>query len=66
MPLQQRRDSGLWALPGGGIERADSLSDESTALRWVAPGEIAELPMHRAQRLRLRHAFEERAEPYLG
>ncbi|MFF7384061.1 NUDIX domain-containing protein [Streptomyces griseoluteus] len=122
--LQRRRDSGLWALPGGGMEMADSLpgtavrevkeetgldvevtglvgtytdprhviaysdgevrrqfnvcfrarlvggelalSDESSELRWVARGEIAELPMHHTQRLRLRHAFEERAEPYLG
>ncbi|MER8028068.1 NUDIX domain-containing protein [Streptomyces bauhiniae] len=122
--LQRRRDSGLWALPGGGMEMADSLpgaavrevkeetglevevtglvgtytdprhviaysdgevrrqfnvclrarlvggelavSDESTELRWVAPGEIAELPMHHTQRLRLRHAIEGRGEPYLG
>ncbi|WP_328916741.1 MULTISPECIES: hypothetical protein [unclassified Streptomyces] len=27
------------------------MSDESTELRFVAPGELAALPMHRTQRL---------------
>ncbi|MFI8346265.1 NUDIX hydrolase [Streptomyces sp. NPDC085596] len=43
-----------------------AVSDESTELRWVAADEIAALPMHHTQRLRLRHAFEQRVEPYLG
>jgi ADP-ribose pyrophosphatase YjhB (NUDIX family) len=42
------------------------MSDESTAIRFVDPAELAELPMHPTQRLRLRHFLEHRAEPYLG
>ncbi|QNP75884.1 NUDIX domain-containing protein [Streptomyces roseirectus] len=122
--LQRRQDNGLWALPGGGMEMADSLpgaavrevreetgldveitglvgtytdprhviaysdgevrrqfnvcftarvvggrlaiSDESTELRFVPPEELAELPMHHTQRLRLRHFLERREWPYLG
>ncbi|WP_335977897.1 MULTISPECIES: NUDIX domain-containing protein [Streptomycetaceae] len=122
--LQRRTDNGLWALPGGGMDMADSLpgtavrevkeetgldveitglvgtytdprhiiaysdgevrrqfnvcftarvtggslamSDESTELRFVAPGDIETLPMHHTQRLRLTHFLENRAAPYLG
>ncbi|MFB7633659.1 NUDIX domain-containing protein [Streptomyces sp. NPDC056149] len=122
--LQRRTDNALWALPGGGMELADSLpgaavrevkeetgldveitglvgtytdprhviaysdgevrrqfnvcftaritggslalSDESTELRFVAPGEIDALPMHHTQRLRIQHFLERRPAPYLG
>ncbi|MEU9112067.1 NUDIX domain-containing protein [Streptomyces sp. NPDC048483] len=122
--LQRRTDSGLWALPGGGMDIADSLpgaavreveeetglgveitglvgtytdprhiiaysngevrrqfnvcftarivggslaiSEESLELRFVAPGEIDALPMHRTQRLRIQHFLEHRPTPYLG
>ncbi|MFH9068071.1 NUDIX hydrolase [Streptomyces alboflavus] len=122
--LQRRSDSGLWALPGGGMEMTDSLpgaavrevkeetgldveitglvgtytdpkhviaysdgevrrqfnvcfrarlvggtpalSDESLEVRWVAPADLGPLDMHHTQRLRLRHALEERRAPYLG
>ncbi|MCF3961974.1 NUDIX domain-containing protein [Streptomyces fuscigenes] len=122
--LQRRRDNDLWALPGGGMEMADSLpgtavrevkeetgldveitglvgtytdprhiiaytdgevrrqfnicftaqviggrlaiSDESTELRFVPAEELAHLPMHHTQRLRLRHFLEHRDGPYLG
>ncbi|MEU9704277.1 NUDIX domain-containing protein [Streptomyces sp. NPDC047981] len=122
--LQRRADSGLWALPGGGMELDDSLpgaavrevkeetgldvevtglvgtytdprhiieysdgevrrqfnvcftaritggtlamSDESTELRFVAPEDVPNLPMHHTQRLRLQHYQERRPTPYLG
>lgn len=122
--LQRRRDNGLWALPGGGMDMGDSLpgtavrevreetgmdveitglvgtytdprhviaysdgevrrqfnvcfrarvvggspavSDESTELRFVDPGELPALPMHHTQRLRLTHFLENRPTPYLG
>ncbi|MGW2332155.1 NUDIX domain-containing protein [Streptomyces sp. NPDC001700] len=122
--LQRRRDSGLWALPGGGMEMTDSLpgaavrevkeetgfdveitglvgtytdprhviaysdgevrrqfnvcftarvtggllaiSDESTELRFVPPEELADLPMHHTQRLRIQHFLDHRDHPHLG
>ncbi|AKH86907.1 DNA mismatch repair protein MutT [Streptomyces sp. CNQ-509] len=122
--LQRRRDNGLWALPGGGMDLGDSLpgcavrevkeetgldvevtglvgtytdprhivaysdgevrrqfnvcftarvvggtlaiSEESTELRFVDPGELGALPMHHTQRLRLRHFLDHRSTPYLG
>ena len=42
------------------------ISDESTAIRFVDPAGLGELPMHPTQRLRFRHYLEHRAEPYLG
>ncbi|WP_329486753.1 NUDIX domain-containing protein [Kitasatospora sp. NBC_01246] len=42
------------------------ISDESTDLRFVAPDDIGDLPMHHTQRLRLRHHLDHRATPYLG
>ncbi|MFI9780394.1 NUDIX domain-containing protein [Streptomyces sp. NPDC051956] len=43
-----------------------AISDESTELRFVAPGEMESLPMHHTQRLRLQHFLEKRPTPYLG
>ncbi|MCY0948365.1 NUDIX hydrolase [Streptomyces sp. H27-S2] len=43
-----------------------SLSEESTALRFVAPADLDALPMHHTQRLRLHHFLERRSVPYLG
>ncbi|MFG2180510.1 NUDIX domain-containing protein [Streptomyces abikoensis] len=43
-----------------------AISDESTELRFVHPDEIAKLPMHHTQQLRLRHFLEHREHPYLG
>jgi ADP-ribose pyrophosphatase YjhB (NUDIX family) len=42
------------------------ISDESTAIRFVDPTELAELPLHPTQRMRLGHFLERRAKPYLG
>jgi ADP-ribose pyrophosphatase YjhB (NUDIX family) len=42
------------------------ISDESTDLKFVAPGDIGSLSMHHTQELRLRHFLEHRATPYLG
>ncbi|MFD0074498.1 NUDIX domain-containing protein [Streptomyces sp. NPDC127166] len=43
-----------------------AISDESTELRFVDPSELAALPMHHTQRLRLAHFLEDRPTPYLG
>jgi 8-oxo-dGTP pyrophosphatase MutT (NUDIX family) len=43
-----------------------AISEESTELRFVTAEELAELPMHHTQRLRLQHFLEHRAQPYLG
>ncbi|GAA0413532.1 NUDIX domain-containing protein [Streptomyces luteireticuli] len=43
-----------------------TISDESTELRFVPPGELDSLPMHHTQRLRLQHFLEHRPSPYLG
>jgi len=41
-------------------------SDESTDVRWVAPQELEELPIHHTTRLRLRHFLEQQDRPYVG
>ncbi|MFI7339140.1 NUDIX domain-containing protein [Streptomyces sp. NPDC050085] len=43
-----------------------AISDESTELCFVGPGELDALPMHNTQRLRLTHYLEQREGPYLG
>ncbi|WP_438486440.1 NUDIX hydrolase [Streptomyces sp. S186] len=43
-----------------------TVSDESTEVRFVEPGELDTLPMHHTQRLRLQHFLEDRPMPYLG
>ncbi|MEU7639805.1 NUDIX domain-containing protein [Streptomyces sp. NPDC039016] len=43
-----------------------TISDESTELRFVAPGELGTLAMHHTQRLRIQHYLERRSAPYLG
>lgn len=42
------------------------VGQESTQLEWVEPRRVEELPMRPAQRLRLRHVLEGRAQPYIG
>ncbi|MGC0312335.1 NUDIX domain-containing protein [Kitasatospora acidiphila] len=42
------------------------ISNESTDLKFVAPGDIGDLPVHHTQQLRLRHFLEHRATPHLG
>jgi ADP-ribose pyrophosphatase YjhB (NUDIX family) len=41
-------------------------SEESTEVRWVAPREIDELPMHESIRLRIKHFLEHRTTPAIG
>lgn len=41
-------------------------SSESKAVRWVAPQDLLELPMHPSMRLRIQHYLEHRAEPFIG
>ncbi|PJN40798.1 DNA mismatch repair protein MutT [Streptomyces sp. CB02959] len=43
-----------------------TISDESTELRFVAPGQLGTLAMHHTQRLRIQHYLERRSAPYLG
>lgn len=43
-----------------------AISDESTELRFVDPDELADLPMHHTQRLRIQHFRDGRDRPYLG
>ena len=43
-----------------------AISDESTEIRFVDPGELDNLPMHHTQRLRIGHYLEKRDSPYLG
>lgn len=41
-------------------------SDESSEVRWVAPGDLGEYSMDRSMRLRIGHFLEGLAGPYLG
>ncbi|MCL7490101.1 NUDIX domain-containing protein [Streptomyces sp. MCA2] len=43
-----------------------AISDESTEIRFVEPGELNALPMHHTQQLRIQHFLEQRSTPYLG
>ncbi|QLY28482.1 NUDIX domain-containing protein [Nocardia huaxiensis] len=43
-----------------------TVSDESTAVRFVGVDELTDLPVHDTVRLRLHHYRERRAQPYLG
>ncbi|OII61006.1 DNA mismatch repair protein MutT [Streptomyces sp. CC53] len=49
-------------LAGGAL----AVSDESTDVRFVAVEDLASLPMHHTQRLRLQHYLQRRPHPYLG
>ncbi|MFV2198542.1 NUDIX hydrolase [Nocardiopsis sp. LOL_012] len=42
-----------------------AVSEESYEVAWFAPEEVADLPMHRTQRLRVEHALG-KGEPHLG
>ncbi|SCE83249.1 ADP-ribose pyrophosphatase YjhB, NUDIX family [Micromonospora viridifaciens] len=41
-------------------------SDESSAVRWVAQHEFADLAIHPSMRLRIDHGFAQEREPYIG
>jgi hypothetical protein len=41
-------------------------SNESTDVRWIAPVEIDEMPIHDTTRLRLQHFLQRRPSPYIG
>ncbi|MFG1885992.1 NUDIX hydrolase [Micromonospora sp. NPDC049102] len=120
----QRTDNNLWALPGGGHDIGESISDtvvrevreetgieveviglvgiysnphhvmayddgevrqqfsicftarpvggelttssESRQVRWVNPAQLNHLDIHPSMRLRIDHALNERATPYIG
>ncbi|GAA2815821.1 NUDIX domain-containing protein [Saccharopolyspora taberi] len=49
------------ARPNGGFPRTSS---ESREVRWAEPDQLDELNIHPSIRLRLRHALEEREEPF--
>lgn len=42
-----------------------AVSDESHEVRWFAPSELEDLPMHHTQRLRVEHALRQ-SEPHPG
>ncbi|MEU5913632.1 NUDIX domain-containing protein [Micromonospora sp. NPDC047527] len=41
-------------------------SDESSAVRWIAQGELDDLEIHPSMRLRIQHGFERQSQPYIG
>ncbi|WP_405094029.1 NUDIX domain-containing protein [Micromonospora sp. NBC_01392] len=41
-------------------------SDESSEVRWLAPGELSDLTIHPSMRLRIDHGLEDRQQPYIG
>ncbi|MEH1017752.1 NUDIX domain-containing protein [Micromonospora sp. CPCC 206060] len=41
-------------------------SSESRQVRWVDPAQLDQLDIHPSMRLRIDHALEERATPYIG
>jgi 8-oxo-dGTP pyrophosphatase MutT (NUDIX family) len=41
-------------------------SSESPTVRWVAPSQLDDHPMHPSIRLRVDHGLERRARPYIG
>jgi 8-oxo-dGTP pyrophosphatase MutT (NUDIX family) len=43
-----------------------AISDESLQVRFVAPGELDDLPIHAGVRLRLQHWSDRCGEPFLG
>jgi ADP-ribose pyrophosphatase YjhB (NUDIX family) len=47
----------------GGTTRT---SDESSEVRFVAPGDVSRYQMHPSISLRIRHYLEHRARPYIG
>ncbi len=47
---------------GGSI----AVSKESTEVKFLTLGELAEVPVHETVRLRLQHHSEQRRSPYLG
>jgi 8-oxo-dGTP pyrophosphatase MutT (NUDIX family) len=59
---QQFALSFLAVLVGGRL----TTSPESVAVRWVSPLDTGALPIHDSIRLRIRHGFEHRPEPYIG
>lgn len=51
------------ARPVGGTPRTSS---ESKEVHWSAPADIAALDIGQANRLRIEHGLQQRAEPYIG
>jgi 8-oxo-dGTP pyrophosphatase MutT (NUDIX family) len=41
-------------------------SNESREVRWVDPGDLDQLPIHPSMRLRIDHALQGSARPYIG
>ncbi|MFV2100005.1 NUDIX hydrolase [Micromonospora sp. LOL_024] len=48
------------------VSGTPTLSDESSAVRWVARDELAALDIHPSTMLRVTHGYENRATPYIG
>jgi len=48
------------------IEGRPTLSDESTAVRWVRRDELDQMSIHPSNRLRIIHGYENKDHPYIG
>ncbi len=61
--VRQQFSIAFRARPIGGQLRGSS---ESREVRWVPLDRLASLTMHPSMRLRIRHALDERREPFIG
>lgn len=61
-----RTDNGYWSIPGGGVKPGESVKDAVAREVKEETGKVHQLKIHPSSRLRIRHHYERRAEPYIG